>query len=106
MNVMFPSPRHSVTHSALIAAVGILIERMARMWSQLLWICLEDKGISEHENSVEMGYKRSGNKLWTIKNTMAAELRVILFVQKEHTDLTVSFVVLRKYYTTHLLFLL
>lgn len=41
MNVMFPSPLHSVTHSPLIAVVGVFMERMARMWSQLLGICLE-----------------------------------------------------------------
>lgn len=41
LNVMFPSPVHSVTHSTLIAVVGVLMERMARMWSQLLGICLE-----------------------------------------------------------------
>lgn len=38
-NVMFPSPVHSVSHSPLIAVAGVLMERMARMWSQLLGIC-------------------------------------------------------------------
>lgn len=66
LNVMFPSPVHSVTHSTLIAAVGILMKRMARMWSQLLRICLGKKGISGHVNNVEVEYKRNSFELGAI----------------------------------------
>lgn len=63
-NVMFPSPVHSVTHSPLIAVVGVLMERMARMWSQLLGGFVRgDKGISGHVNNVEDGYKRNSSEL-------------------------------------------
>lgn len=66
MNVIFPSPLQSVTHRPLIAADGVFMERMARMWSQLLGFVWRDKGISGHVNNVEGGYKRRSYELGSI----------------------------------------
>lgn len=63
VNVTFPSPEHSVTHSPLIALLGVLMEIKTRMWSQSLGFVWRDKGISGHVNNIKEGYKRSSCEL-------------------------------------------
>ncbi len=58
MNVMFPSPRHSVTHKQLIALAGCGD-------SCLRFVCW-NKGMSWHVNNFEEGYKASSYEVGTI----------------------------------------
>lgn len=66
VNVTFPSPEHSVTHSLLIALLGVSMEIKTRMWSQSLGFVWRDKGISGHVNNIKEGHKRSSSELAAI----------------------------------------